>query len=61
MQVYAGEKAHAMYGAGQWFPERCDGVRENIAALGGSSLPRRVVVSGAVSHVEASLEGGYDR
>lgn len=58
MQVYAGEKAHAMYGAGQWFPEETmHALRHFRVAIKG---PLATPVGGGIRSLNVAIRQGLD-
>lgn len=58
MQVYAGERAHAMYGAGQWFPdETMHALRNFRVAIKG---PLATPVGGGIRSLNVAIRQGLD-
>jgi isocitrate dehydrogenase len=57
-QVYAGERAHAMYGAGQWFPEETmHALRRFRVAIKG---PLATPVGGGIRSLNVAIRQGLD-
>jgi isocitrate dehydrogenase len=58
MQVYAGERAHAMYGAGQWLPEETmHALRHFRVAIKG---PLATPVGGGIRSLNVAIRQGLD-
>lgn len=58
MQVYAGDRAHAMYGAGQWFPEETmHALRRFRVAIKG---PLATPVGGGIRSLNVAIRQGLD-
>jgi isocitrate dehydrogenase len=58
MQVYAGERAHAKYGAGQWFPEETmHALRHFRVAIKG---PLATPVGGGIRSLNVAIRQGLD-